>query len=276
MNIKVIFISLLLLCFSPFSWAKCQLKADQKVTSNKAFYRSLETLTAPKLHQALNLFSRQGQRHLPYSCLWQVLAQTDRHPVQKNAVQTIYSQKAIKIRNKDYGQDNPNSWNREHIWPKAKYFKRRVQWAFSDAHHIRAADKSINADRSSLDFATLGNKGRQHSECSQCRFNRDAWQAPANVRGDIARMLFYMAVRYDGDAQSKTPDLILSQHQSKNFQAKFGRLCELLDWHQQDPVSADERQRNDQVQRWQGNRNPFIDHPRFAQRLFAQKCKKAL
>lgn len=50
----------------------------------------------------------------------------------------------------------------------------------------------------------------------------------------------------------------------------FGQLRTLLHWHHADPVDAEERLRNDKVERLQGNRNPFVDHPEWAQRLFMQ------
>ena len=76
-----------------------------------------------------------------------------------------------------------------------------------------------------------------------------------------------MAVRYEkGEANaadlelSNTPDISKRQH---------GKLSVLLKWHQFDPVSAQERKRNDKIHRsYQGNRNPFIDHPEYADRIF--------
>ena len=52
----------------------------------------------------------------------------------------------------------------------------------------------------------------------------------------------------------------------------FGKLCTLLAWHRLDPVSAEERQRNNVVHSWQGNRNPFIDHPEFVQSIWGASC----
>lgn len=80
------------------------------------------------------------------------------------------------------------------------------------------------------------------------------------VKGDTARMLFDLSVRYKGD-DSGTPDLELVDRTTSGDEPSLGHLCMLLHWHQQDPVSEAERRRNDRVYHWQGNRNPFIDRP---------------
>ena len=81
-----------------------------------------------------------------------------------------------------------------------------------------------------------------------------------------------MAVRYEGDSGSKTPDLILIKGGSKSKTPTFGYLCTLLKWHKQDPVSDWERRRNTRIYKIQGNRNPFIDRPEFASKIWAARC----
>ena len=92
-------------------------------------------------------------------------------------------------------------------------------------------------------------------------------------RGDVARALFYLDVRYAGGFHGVTgvaePDLILTDNQSlivtsggvNASVAYMGMLSALLEWHRQDPVDDVERHRNDTVASFQGNRNPFIDRP---------------
>ena len=93
-----------------------------------------------------------------------------------------------------------------------------------------------------------------------------AFEPPAGVRGDVARALFYMAVRYDG-SEAGTADLELSDAPSARG-ATMGALSVLLRWHVGDPVDAAERARNDGVFAWQRNRNPFVDHPEFVAEVF--------
>ena len=92
------------------------------------------------------------------------------------------------------------------------------------------------------------------------------------VKGDTARMMFYMAVRYEGGDNSSTPDLELVDRTTSSGEVFFGKLCTLLQWHRNDPVSDAERQRNNVIYSWQGNRNPFIDHPEFVSEIWGGHC----
>ena len=83
------------------------------------------------------------------------------------------------------------------------------------------------------------------------------------MKGDVARMIFYMTVRYEGD--DSEPDLELTETlQRKSSKAPLhARLSVLLEWHLNDPVDDIERRRSDIIYSYQGNRNPFIDNPEY-------------
>jgi uncharacterized protein len=68
-----------------------------------------------------------------------------------------------------------------------------------------AADKSVNGDRGDLDF---DEGGQAHNACTACRFDADSWDPGPSRRGDVARALLYMDLRYDG-SDGGTPDLEL-------------------------------------------------------------------
>jgi hypothetical protein len=106
---------------------------------------------------------------------------------------------------------------------------------------------------------------------------RRSWEVPDAFKGDVARMLFYMDVRYEGTGGDGTPDLTLVNTKTTDSRRpELGRLCTLLHWHGHDPVSDGERRRNDRVFAWQGNRNPFIDHPEWAAAIWdATTCPAA-
>lgn len=82
-----------------------------------------------------------------------------------------------------------------------------------------------------------------------------------DFRGDVARILFYMAVRYEG--------LVLNDALDVSDDVSMGKLSTLLEWNDEDPVDAFERQRNNRIYGYQGNRNPFIDYPALAKQLWA-------
>ena len=87
------------------------------------------------------------------------------------------------------------------------------------------------------------------------------------MKGDVARMIFYMAVRYEGD--DGWPDLEPNQSTANGSAPYIGKLSVLLAWSAADPPGAFEKRRNDRIYTtWQGNRNPFIDHPEWAQSVF--------
>ncbi len=149
-------------------------------------------------------------------------------------------------------------WNREHLWPRA-YGVKLSEVAKRDLHHIRATDVGVNGARGHLYFDETDGE-----DFGGERYSRDAdsWEPPNEVKGDIARALFYMAVCYEN------PDLELSDH-PKLRSNLMGKLSVLLKWHEEDPVSEEERVRNAKIyQIYQGNRNPFIDHPEYVQRVF--------
>ena len=78
-------------------------------------------------------------------------------------------------------------------------------------------------------------------------------------------MVMYMAVRYEGEGEV---DLELNDEVDQGKAPYLGRKSVLLEWNKQDPVDDFERHRNDVIQKYQGNRNPFIDHPEWADSVF--------
>ena len=106
----------------------------------------------------------------------------------------------------------------------------------------------------------------------------EPWETWIGRRGDVARAVMYMAIRYEGDSHGVTgfaePDLVLTDNASliqttSSSPAYMGMLSAILAWHNEDPVDDLERHRADVVWQHQGNRNPFIDHPRWADCVFA-------
>lgn len=80
-------------------------------------------------------------------------------------------------------------------------------------------------------------------------------------------MLFYMAVRYEGD--NGEIDLELNEKVNNNKDAYMGKLSVLLKWNEQDPVDDLERKRNEVIfTKYQHNRNPFIDHPEWVNKIW--------
>jgi len=232
-----------------------------------AYYRDAAGKSGEALKAALHQIVRGGHQGRSYGEVWDLLRETDQHPDDPDSVIGFYTRRAIPKSDRDRGNTCPDCWNREHIWSKSHGFRGSRQIAHNDGHHLRASDKSTNADRGSLDF---DEGGEPHPEAEGARWKRGtSWEPPDVVKGDVARMMFYMAVRYEGD--SGVPDLELVDRVGTRA-PKFGKLCTLLAWHEADPPDDSERRRNDLVFDFQGNRNPFIDHPEFAAAIFGNQC----
>ncbi|BDS08003.1 extracellular ribonuclease [Oceaniferula spumae] len=231
--------------------------APELGTAASENYQDLEQLRGDELKQALHQRIR-NHRVLTYAELWNALRDLDAG--EDGKVVLIY-QRSQRSSSENGG--NQGDWNREHLWPRA-YGIGRSSIANTDLHHIRASDVDVNAKRGHLYFDETDGEdygGKRYSS------DADSWEPPNEVKGDIARALFYMAVRYEGDEANATDLEISNTPDIKNRQ--LGKLSILLEWHHSDPVSDEERARNNKIYRsYQGNRNPFIDHPEFADRVF--------
>ena len=114
--------------------------------------------------------------------------------------------------------------------------------------------------------------GQAHHECGACRFDGNSCDPGPSRRGDVARALFYMDLRYDG-SEGGTPDLELVDRTTAIGERHLGHLCQLVVWHGEDLVDDAERRRNDVIFAWQGNRNPFVDHPEWVRSIWGGACR---
>jgi len=126
------------------------------------------------------------------------------------------------------------TFNTEHVYPQSLI----GNTAKGDLHHLRACDVNVNSSRANYPFIE-GNG-------SYGLINGNSWYPGDDWKGDVARMIMYLNIRYD-----------------ENF-IDVGNLDLFLKWNTEDPVSDFENQRNTVIQNAQGNRNPFIDNPYLA------------
>lgn len=146
-----------------------------------------------------------------------------------------------------------------HVWAQSRGGFTTSAGPGTDLHHIRPEDVTVNSIRGNKDF---DNGGSAVSGCTDCWTDGDSFEPRDAVKGDVARMLFYMAIRYEGD--DGFTDLEMSSTVGTSS-SRLGDLETLLAWNSADPVSTFEMRRNDRIHaQWQGNRNPFIDHPEWA------------
>ncbi|MGZ2369070.1 endonuclease I family protein [Ancylomarina sp. YFZ004] len=230
-----------------------------------SYYELIDGIDSDDLKEELHELI-DGNKVLPYSAssfdVWDALDRTDEDPGNSNNVILLYSGRSQAKSYKDHGQNDNDSWNREHVWAKSRGFggsPSTSKPASTDIHHLRPVDRSVNTSRSNRYF---DNGGASHTEATECNYTSSTWEPRDAVKGDVARMMFYMAVRYEGNGNN--PDLELNERGSGDYtQPNIGRLSTLLEWHKLDPVDAFEIKRNQTIFEIQGNRNPFIDHPEF-------------
>jgi endonuclease I len=193
-----------------------------------------------------------------------ILPETDEDPSNPDNVILLYTGRSQA---KSTFGGGPDDWNREHVWATSHGGFGTDPPCGTDAHMIRPADASVNSDRGNKDF---DEGGQQHGEATACYFTEFTWEPRNEVKGDVARMILYMDVRYEGD--NGEPDLRVVDAVNTAPAPEHGRLSTLLDWHEQDPPDAFEINRNNVIYSYQGNRNPFIDHPAFVYDIWGESA----
>ncbi len=233
------------------------------------YYNSAAGLTGTALRNALHNII-DNQTAVSYADARFALEALDEDPANTANLILLYERtsypKAWWINN------HANGWNREHCWPNSLGIDDQLP-AYSDLFNLRAAGEPANSDRGNLyyDESTVGAAdyerpaGPTTSACSQ---DFDSWEPPLEVKGDLARAMFYMDVRYEGGAGE--PNLTLTDNVASitTNNSNMGRLSTLLIWNFLDPVSAAERERLERTYKIQGNRNPFVDHPEYIEQVY--------
>ena len=226
--------------------------------------------TGSVLKSALhNLLQTTHLTQFSYNALWTQLQYTDEDSVNTNNIIEEYTGWSVP---KTYYGGGTSQWNREHTWSKSHGDFGEVPPAGTDLHHLRPADATVNSAKGNKDFDDGGtpyidsSPYTGYSGATGCNTDSDSWEPRTAEKGDIARMLFYMAVRYEGDSGVANLEMQDTTPTSGPF---YGKLSTLLRWHVQDPPDSWERRRNNRIQERQGNRNPFIDHPEFVNLIWA-------
>ncbi len=231
---------------------------------------------------------------------WNILEPAQQDPASTTRILDVYKNASYQ----KYGEGN-TEYDREHSWPKSYGFPNdgSSNYPYTDCHQLFLCDSAYNTSRSNKPFRycstgclekptdfTNGIGGGTgvypgNSNWTSGSFTEGSWEVWMSRRGDIARAMFYLDVRYEGGVHGITgyaePDLRLTDSEalidasntgSNEAVAYMGMLSVLLQWHEQDPVDAWEMTRNDVVFSFQGNRNPFVDHPEWVSCIFNGIC----
>jgi endonuclease I len=223
------------------------------------FYNGTENKQGQELKSALNDII-SGHTVYSYFFSKEIFKLSDADPNNPSNVIMVYTGRSHP--NDDYGNGG-NQLNREHVWAKSHGSFGEVQPMDGDVHNLKPIDASVNIDKSNLDF---DNGGMQHPEATGCYYTDVSWEPRDAVKGDIARIIFYMDTRYEGENGESNLTVVDEVNTFPN--PEHGKLSTLLEWNLLDPPDAFERNRNNVIYSFQHNRNPFIDNPYFAELIW--------
>jgi endonuclease I len=230
-------------------------------SSADIYYASALGKSGASLKSALHGIISQNVTKLSYDGVWNALKVTDQDPSNSSNVILLYS--GIS-RSKTLNGGDSGDWNREHVWAKSHGDFGTTAGPGTDLHHLRPEDVAVNSLRDNKDFDAGGSAA---AGAPGNYTDSDSWEPRNAVKGDVARMIFYMAVRYEGD--DSFPDLEVDNATSGGTAPRIGRLSVLLQWSAQDPPDSFEKNRNQVIYAtYQHNRNPFIDHPEWVSSIF--------
>jgi endonuclease I len=231
-----------------------------------ANYYNTATGTGATLKAQLNNII-DGHTVFSYDAARSILQVTDADPNDPGNMLLVYNRASLDVAAINPGGSIPGwdsgiSWNREHTWADSRGLGSSGP-DYSDLHHLRPSDPGINSSRGNKNFG--GAYGAQ--PYGAVNDGGAMWYPGDSDAGMIARQEFYMATRYDG-ADSGTIDLEL-QPGNPATSAGLGNINRMLEWHYQAVPDDFELRRNDVIHdNYQGNRNPFVDHPEYAWSIF--------
>jgi len=250
------------------------------------YYRSAEGLSGYTLKTALYNIIRTHTSQ-GYGALWTFYNshELDRYYENDGTILDIYSENPtggdpytyVKSSDQCGSYSGEGScYNREHSFPRS-WFGGSREPMNSDVHHIFASDGYVNGRRSSFPYGEVGsatytsNNGSKLGSGSGIGYTGTVFEPIDEFKGDLARAYFYMATRYQDqiagwEGNSSSSNAALNGTSTQVFETWM--LNMLKKWHNDDPVSQKETDRNNAAQDHQGNRNPFVDHPEFVQSIW--------
>jgi len=216
----------------------------------------------------------KNDNHLSYSGLWSAYQQTDKKPNGK--VWDIYSDVPngtppyeftfVTDQCGNYSGEG-QCYNREHLW--AQSWTNNDSNEKTDLNHVFPTDGWVNNKRDNYAFGEVTNaswtsqNGSKLGKCAVAGFSGTVFEPVDEYKGDIARALMYVSVRYYQEDSGWGSSDMTDKSVIKDWAMEM-----LLRWHEEDPVDDKEINRNNSVYSLQGNRNPFIDYPDFAQMIW--------
>lgn len=168
-------------------------------------------------------------------------------------------------------------YNREHVFPRSWWGGGTMNAQYSDLHLVIPVDKFMNTTRSNFPYGEVASasytslNGSKLGASGSVGYTGTAFEPIHKYKGDIARIMFYVATRYEDEigfweTESSVGDMALNGDACVVYEDWF--INQMLAWHQADPVDDLEIDRNNYIYAIQGNRNPFVDQPSYVNDLW--------
>ncbi len=221
------------------------------------YYNGTDGKNGSELKSVLNDII-SGHVDFSYSQAKYIINYSDADPLNESNVILFYTQRS---QDADTYGTGANDINREHVWAKSHGNFSGIRPMDGDAFNLRPTDASVNILKSNLDFDECSATGTEVTEALGTYFTSSQWEPSNAVKGQVARIIFYMATRYEGE----NDELDLEAVDALNTfpLPEHGKLSTLLQWNRDFPPTDFERRRNERIWESQQNRNPFVDYPEF-------------
>lgn len=205
------------------------------------YYKDCEGLSGSSLEAKLKSINQP--KNPSYD--WYRYEEADEAEDDPTSILSLYTRHNIKKSN-HCGNYSWTTWNREHIWTQTKYPASKT-----DNHNIFACEGQINGYRSDKPFAEGGQTVVVFDHTTGCKQTDSTFEPCDEAKGEVARSVMYGTVMYSYTMTLEIESVYLA-----------------LKWHLEHPITTRETTRNEVVYGNQGNRNPFVDHPEFACRIW--------
>ena len=266
------------------------------------YYNSAANKTCAALKTALKSITTNGHNAQTYAALWTQYQLTDLKPRtigtgSSNVIYDMYSAKPGGIDpyqftpgavssggNQDdgsLGTSEGQRYNREHSVPRSWFAgNTSVPGTATDYLFIFPSDKYVNGKRGNIPYGEVVTasqtflNGTRIGTSSFAGITGNVFEPVDSFKGDYARAFLYFVTRYEDDIPTWSSNAEAAQSFDNNTfpSVKINYLKLMLKWHNLDPVSQKEKDRNNGAYSFQGNRNPFIDSPQYVSKIWNSTC----
>ena len=263
---KVILLAdkLLLICAFLGTFTASHLNAQ-----NETYYTSVYGMSGTELKRTLNSII-DDHNSISYDNVWDAHKDIYKDPSNSSNIILFYSEASISNEDQDAIGTPGNYFNREHLWPRS-YGIGTSGDDNSDLHSLVPAYKSVNSTRGNKYFDNSDPNDSLYSNpanllAPNCTADSDTFEPGDAQKGTVARAILYMDTRYDYLELVDTPPSPAPNSDNSGM----AQLSTLLNWNRKFLPSDNEITNNQKIEVYQNNRNPYIDYPEFADKVWIE------